>query len=113
MIRYLVLVLVIYAAYKLFSNSIKHKRQEAEKEQQKKGETTAASDLVKDPICGTFVSKNDSVSVKDGDKTFHFCSYDCRDVFLDKISRDKDGQKLIEAKKVPAEKSDKEESEKK
>ena len=42
--------------------------------------------MVKDPQCGTYVSVEDSITVRDGDKVYHFCSYDCRDKFLKRIA---------------------------
>jgi endogenous inhibitor of DNA gyrase (YacG/DUF329 family) len=33
-------------------------------------------------VCGTYVSEAESISVKDNDKIYRFCSYDCRDIFL-------------------------------
>jgi YHS domain-containing protein len=83
MIRYLLLAIVIYAAFKLFSADSKRRREAAEKDQQKKiKQQVDGGDLVKDPVCGAYVSEADSISVKDKDKIHRFCSYDCRDIFL-------------------------------
>ena len=37
---------------------------------------------MKDPVCGTYVTPNDSPAVTSGPETFYFCSEDCRDKFL-------------------------------
>jgi YHS domain-containing protein len=79
--KYLLVALLVYVVFKLFSNENKRKRQETEKEKQAEKQT-ADGELAKDPVCGTYVSVTDSISVKDNDKIYHFCSYDCRDAFL-------------------------------
>ncbi len=38
--------------------------------------------LVKDPVCGTYVSEDRSLSMTRGSETFHFCSEQCHDKFL-------------------------------
>ena len=38
-------------------------------------------ELVKDPVCGTFVSPASSVQKKVGGQTYHFCSEACREKF--------------------------------
>ena len=37
--------------------------------------------LVRDPVCGTWVSPNNSRFVQVGDATHYFCSDDCRQKF--------------------------------
>ena len=37
--------------------------------------------LVRDPVCGTFVSPRTSLSLTSGRTTFYFCSDACRDSF--------------------------------
>ena len=38
--------------------------------------------LVKDPVCGTYVSQDQSLTITRGSETFHFCSDECHDKFL-------------------------------
>ncbi len=45
-----------------------------------------AGEMVKDPECGAYVPVDDSVTVRDGDKVYHFCSYDCRSRYLKRIA---------------------------
>ena len=45
----------------------------------------AAGEMVKDPECGTYVSVDGNISVRDGDKVYRFCSYECRDKFLERL----------------------------
>ncbi len=43
---------------------------------------TRSGKLVKDPICGTYVTQGQSISTNRGSEVFHFCSEDCRKQFL-------------------------------
>jgi YHS domain-containing protein len=38
-------------------------------------------ELKKDPVCGTFISAATSIQQKIGEKTYYFCSVECRDKF--------------------------------
>lgn len=42
--------------------------------------------MVQDPVCGTYVDKNSSITVRNGDQTLHFCSYECRQKYIDKFN---------------------------
>ena len=80
------LLIAIYVVYKLFANDFVKRRQAAEKEEKENQERKiAAGEMEKDPECGTWVSVEDSISVKAGDKNYYFCSYDCRDKFLKEL----------------------------
>jgi YHS domain-containing protein len=41
----------------------------------------AGGELKKDPVCGTYVSVNASITKRVNGETLHFCSADCRDKF--------------------------------
>ena len=41
-----------------------------------------AGKLGKDPVCGTYVSQDQSLTMTRGSETFHFCSEECHDKFL-------------------------------
>lgn len=84
--KFLLLAIAAYICYKLFANDfLKKKEKEAEVEREEREEKVKCGEMVKDPVCGTYVSVEDSISVRDGDKTWHFCSHDCRDKFLDQL----------------------------
>jgi YHS domain-containing protein len=44
--------------------------------------------MVKDPMCGAFVSKEGDIRVRQGDKVHYFCSYECRDKYIKMIQGD-------------------------
>lgn len=81
--KLIILLLAAYIAYKLFANDIEKKRVAQEKqEKEDQQRRMAAGEMAKDPECGVWVVMEDSISVKDGARTYYFCSYDCRDKFL-------------------------------
>ena len=85
--RWLVLGVIGFILYKLISNEIQKK---AEKNAAQKGAAAgknkdASETMAKDPICGSYVPLGDSVSVKDGKTVYRFCSYECRDAFLQQL----------------------------
>jgi YHS domain-containing protein len=44
------------------------------------GSTTGK--LVKDPVCGTYVSDDQALRANQGSEVFHFCSEECREKFI-------------------------------
>ena len=89
MIKFIVIIGAVLLLYKLFANDFLRKHHEKEEKKQAKDQQANPGELVKDPVCGTYVSKDESISVKDGDKVYKFCSYDCRDKFLKQIEQDR------------------------
>lgn len=84
MARWVVIGVVLFVLYKLVANEMRKRA----------GESTPAkapprdghgSNMVKDPTCGSYVETTSSVSVRDRDTVHHFCSYECRDAFLEKL----------------------------
>lgn len=93
MLKIIIPILALIVIYKLFANDFLKKRQEQQDATEKVDEQKVASgELVKDPICGTYVSATEAISVRDGERTYRFCSYDCRDTFLKQI---KDGSRTL------------------
>ena len=41
-----------------------------------------AGKLVKDPICGTYITPKGAISASRAGETFHFCSDECREKFV-------------------------------
>lgn len=84
--KWLILILAIYVLYRLFANDVLKKKQLNKEESAADLERkVAAGEMVKDPECGAYVSVDGNISVRDGDKIYRFCSYDCRDKFLQRL----------------------------
>lgn len=82
MLKFIVIGVALFLVYKLFIGD--KKKREMDKDQTVKAKV-ASGDMVKDPICGTYVEKDGSIRVREGDKVHVFCSYECRDKFLKQI----------------------------
>ena len=86
MLKWLILILAVYALYRLFANDVLKKKKENNEENAAEMERKiAAGEMVKDPECGTYVSAEGNISVRDGEIVHHFCSYECRDKFLQRL----------------------------
>lgn len=89
--KFILLGVAIYFLYRLFANDfLKKKKIDAEKEKAENEQLIAKGEMVKDPACGSYILKDGALSVKDGDKTWYFCSYDCRENFLEKLGKGAD-----------------------
>ena len=84
--KWLILILAVYALYRLFANDVLKKKKENNEEHAAEMERKiAAGEMIKDPECGTYVSAEGNISVRDGEIVHHFCSYECRDKFLQRL----------------------------
>ena len=84
--KWLILILAVYALYRLFANDVLKKKKEKNEENAAEMERKiAAGEMIKDPECGTYVSAEGNISVRDGEIVHHFCSYECRDKFLQRL----------------------------
>lgn len=87
-VKIAILALVCYVLYRLFMNDNKKKAQKEDAKQKKRVES---GEMVQDPVCGTFVDKESAITVRNGEKVLHFCSYECRQKYIDMVN---DQQKL-------------------
>lgn len=82
LINLLIFIVAAFILYKLITGDFKKKKEI----QDKKKETLVATGVMtKDPICGTYVPANGDIRVKQGDKVHNFCSYECRDKFMNQL----------------------------
>jgi YHS domain-containing protein len=80
--KWLLIAAALFVLYKLFTGERGRKEKDEAKAKDKK---IAAGEMVKDPICGTYVDVESSIKVRDGKKVHCFCSYECRQKFLDEL----------------------------
>lgn len=83
MMKWLLIAVALFVLYKLITGERFKRGKDEDKAKERK---IASGDMVKDPCCGTYVEIDSSIKVRDGDKVYHFCSYECRQKFLDKLS---------------------------
>jgi YHS domain-containing protein len=82
LLKFIIIGAAIFIVYKLFMGDKKKKSMQSEKVVKQK---VAAGEMVKDPICGTYVERDGSIRVREGEKVHVFCSYECRDKYLKQI----------------------------
>jgi len=80
--KFVILAVAVFILWKMFAGDMMRRKEEAKKEQET---LIAKGEMVRDPSCGSYVSKENSVRVREGDKTLHFCSYECRDKYLKQL----------------------------
>ncbi len=80
--KFLIIILAGVVLYKLVTND----REKQDKNEQKdRARKIARGEMVKDPVCGTYVEREGAISVRDGGTVHVFCSYDCRRKFLEEL----------------------------
>ena len=77
--KILIFGIAAYALYRLFMND---KRKNIEKSENDEAKKVADGILVRDPVCGVYVEKENSFSVRNGDVVEYFCSDDCRQKYI-------------------------------
>ncbi len=93
MIRWLIIALAIFLLFKLFTGDKKVKEAKGKKQEEK---LVASGEMVKDPVCGTFVEKDGPIRIRSGETVHSFCSYECRDKFLKQLEASKPDQEKAE-----------------
>ena len=79
MLKFVILAVACFILYKLVTNDKKKKVDVKNKQEEKLAQEGV---LVKDPICGTYVSKDSDIRIKEGEEVKCFCSFECRDKYL-------------------------------
>jgi len=79
MLKFVILAVACFILYKLVTNDKKKKVNVKNKQEEKLAQEGV---LVKDPVCGTYVSKESDIRIKEGEEVKCFCSYECRDKYL-------------------------------
>jgi len=82
MLKFIIIGVGLYLVYKLFMGDKRKREMQHKKDIKQK---VASGELIKDPVCGTYVDKSGDIRVRNGDKIHVFCSYECRDKYLKQI----------------------------
>ena len=80
--KLLIVAVCAFVVWKLFMGD---RRYREAKPQGKPDNLAASGEMVKDPVCGSYVSKNSDIRVRQGDVVHNFCSYECRETYLKRI----------------------------
>jgi YHS domain-containing protein len=79
MLKIIIFLAAGFLLYKMLMGDRKKKMEKSRKEAE---EQIEAGDMVQDPVCGTYVPEDSRIRVKDGNKVYRFCSFECRDAYL-------------------------------
>ena len=82
--RLIVLAVLLIIMYFLVRNAVRgffQKRQDVVR-----AGSGGSSELVQDPVCGMFVSKEGAYFIRNADRTHFFCGESCRDIYEKKFS---------------------------
>jgi len=80
LIRWFLIGFLLYLLYRVIRSSwIRTPR----RRRKKPGDGTV-EDMVKDPVCGTYIPKSQAVTIKEGTTTVYFCSQKCADAYRQK-----------------------------
>lgn len=86
--KLLIIFICGFVVWKLFMGDKRYKQAKSE---EKTENLQASGEMVKDPVCGAYVSKNSDIRVRQGDLVLNFCSYDCRETYLKRIQGPEEG----------------------
>ena len=81
-VKVLIFVLVAYALYRLFMNDRKKKEDDSAREEE---HLVATGEMVKDAVGGAYVEAEGGITVRNGEKVIHFCSYECREKYIKRL----------------------------
>lgn len=82
MFKFIMIAVALFFLFKMFKGDARKKESMSDKE---RDSLIASGEMIKDPVCGTFVEKDSDIRVKEGDKVHCFCSFECRDKFLKQL----------------------------
>lgn len=89
LLRYFLYLVTGYLLFKIIAQAYK-----SYKQSQLKGNNARKSagsrkvirgEMVKDPMCNTYIPKDSSIKETIGEQTFYFCSHKCREQFKKKF----------------------------
>ena len=81
MLRLVLLIGIIYAAYRI-GKSWQGQKLFSKKNGGREGTRQIDDIMVKDPFCDTYFPKNDGICLKMNGQNLYFCSTDCRDKYI-------------------------------
>ena len=84
--KFVLFAVAAFILWKMFKGDLNRRKQEAQTEQET---LIAKGEMVKDPVCGSYVALDNSVRLQAGGEIMHFCSYECRDKYLKQIGDSK------------------------
>lgn len=86
LIRLILICVLVYACIKVLvwvARQWKSVRARSEARRTDKG--NEVSDMVRDPVCGTYIAAREALTIRRGGRDIHFCSTECRDKYVSQL----------------------------
>jgi len=96
MFKFLIIAVAGFILYKLLVNDRTKKQQNQKKNKQDPKQAGKTGEMVKDPICGTYVPFDSDIRVRKDGQVYTFCSYDCMYEFLNSLYSDGENKKELQ-----------------
>jgi len=88
-LRLILFLIFVYFGIKTVITIVRYVKNVRPKESQVCGvRQVPLNEMVQDPVCGTFIVKDEAVSYRTREGVKYFCSEECKNKFLDKQTRD-------------------------
>jgi len=89
LLRYILYFIVGYLLYKIIGQSYKDYKISKSKKDYKRASAAHGKmikgEMVKDPVCNTYIPRDISIKDTFTGKTYYFCSQECREKFIKKL----------------------------
>ena len=82
LIRVAVVFVIVLTALSALRNMFGSSTPSRTRSQEDSSGESKTGKLVKDPVCGTYVSDDQALRANQGSELFHFCSEECREKFI-------------------------------
>ena len=89
--KFLVIAVCLFALYKLLTGDKLKKGMNKDAQNEKMAE---AGEMAKDPVCGSYVAKDSSIRVRNGEDVHVFCSYECRDKYIEELDKARENKEV-------------------
>lgn len=82
MLRFVILAILIFLAYRLLVGSLKRDRKIEKPRTQVDKDSPVSDVLVEDPICHTLVPRQQAIHLQHKGSIVYFCSENCCNIFI-------------------------------
>lgn len=83
MLRFVILAILFFLAYRLVVGSFKNRNTDEKKQQElADGDAKVSDILVEDPVCHTLIPRQQAIHLQHQGEIVYFCSEECCNIFV-------------------------------
>ena len=82
MLRFVILAILVFIAYRLLVRGLKGRRDVEKKAVPPDSDAKVSDVLVEDPVCHTLVPRQQAIHLQHKGEIIYFCSEKCCDIFI-------------------------------